>query len=183
MKKLQIFLILMVLGTQGGFSQNQNFADSLVKTMPDLADFIAELEAEVAPCRAWHTKRDMSHLQGKFTTILTNEGELLFKELFESTGYHGFYDKIFASVCDFVSPDSVLHYYYNHIKPVQSDSIVYESSSYSWGEDRATAEFLGYETSIKEYYYFYNKGKLVMEIYVYWEDNAFRGLDTGIIYE
>jgi len=182
-KKFQILLILMVLGTQGVFSQNQDFTDSLVKSMSDLADFIAEVEAEVAPCIAWRTKRDMSHLQGKFTSILTDEGETLFKELFESTGYHGFHDSYFTSSCDFVSPDSVLHYYYNHIKPVQSDSVSYSSINSSWREDMATAEILGYETSVEEFYKFYNKGKLVMKICIYWEDNAFRKFSVDIIRE
>ncbi len=176
-------MFLSVIGIPNVYAQHPNFVDSLVKSMPDLVDFIAELEAEVAPCRAWQTKRDMGHLQGKFTTILTQEGESFFKELFESTGYHGLYDSYFADVCKPIPTDSVLHYYYNHMKPVKYDSVTYVSESYSWGEDRVTAEFLGYETSIREYYKFYNKGKLVMEIYVYWEDNAFRTFRVDIAQE
>ncbi len=183
MKKLLILMFLSVVGVPSVYSQHQDFTDSLFKSMPDLKDFIAEVEAEVAPCIAWCTKRDMSHLQRKFTSILTGAGETLFKELFESTGYHGFHDSYFTSACDFVSPDSVLYYYNNHIKPVQSDSVSYSAINSNWKEDMATAEILGYETSVEEFYKFYNKGNLVMEICIYWEDNAFRKFSVDIIRE
>jgi hypothetical protein len=180
MKKLNQILILFFLLISNGFSQGNNFIDSLSKTI-DPKNHIKDLNTEVFPCISWYNKKNLSIFYGRFTYLLTEDGENIFKDFFERNGYNGFYDGECKFVCESLPADSVLNYYHNNIKPLKYDEVSYSIKINTWGKDTITSELLGYSESRKETYHFYNRGKSVMKIYILWEDNFFRGWWTSII--
>lgn len=172
MKKIAIFLFLIVLGT-GQIKAQKDFVDSLVQGNQEIADFFAMIDASVDT--SWYTRVDNTHLQGRLPEIFGPGGDQMFIQFVNATGGRAF--KYEGSTE--MPKDSVMSYYHNLLKTEDFDSIGYRTYSTTYDED--LAGWLGHKYCTHETYSFYKKGKRIRDISIYWEEKSLRGWSDEIL--